>query len=681
VNRLREASSPYLRQHAGNPVDWYPWGQEAFARAAQEDKPLFVSIGYAACHWCHVMAHESFEDPEVAARLAEGFVSVKVDREERPDVDALYMAAVQAMTGAGGWPMTVFCTPDGRPFFAGTYFPPEDRHGLPSFRHVLDAVSEAWTRRRDEVEAQASALTEAVRLEARAVDRLAPVPAAQRPGWEALSGAALAELARRFDARWGGFGPAPKFPRAAFVELCLRRDLRDARVADGLSPLAMATTTLDAMAAGGIYDHLEGGFARYSTDARWRVPHFEKMLTDQALLVPAYLHAWLETRRPTYLQVVRETVEFVLGSLSTPDGGFCCSLDADAAGVEGGHATWTPEEVRVAVARHASGGRQERLALADELCRWWGVTEDGDLEGRSVLHRPPGSGLARTPELEAGRLAMLEARRRRPQPARDDKVLTEWHAMFTAALAEAAWACRDRTWARRAVAAGEHLFACNRREDGRWLRASASTVPAFAADHAAVIRCATWLATLTGDRRWTTRAEEVADALLDLFWDDGNGGVLTAGRDGEPLVARAKEVVDGALPSANAAAAGALLRLGALTGCRRWRDAGEEIVELALPLLVDQPLATADMLGAAAFVERGAQVVVVGSDPALVETLRDRWLPDAVAAWGSPGTGPLWEGRQAGAAYVCRGFVCDRPARDAATLAAQLDHLVGADHR
>ena len=685
VNRLREASSPYLRQHADNPVDWYPWGDDAFARARDEDKPLFVSIGYAACHWCHVMAHESFEDPTIAELLADAFVSVKVDREERPDLDALYMAAVQAMTGSGGWPMSVFCTPDGRPFFAGTYFPPTDRRGLPSFRRVLEAVADAWRTRRAEVDAQASSLAHALERETRVVDRLVPLAAHERPGLDELSRRAVAELADRFDPAWGGFGPAPKFPRAAFVDLCLRapraheHEHEHEQRPDRVDPLLMATTTLDAMAAGGIHDHLEGGFARYSTDARWLVPHFEKMLTDQAQLARAYLHAWQVTGSPTYLQVVRETVEFVTSQLSTAEGGFCSSLDADAAGVEGGHATWTPAEIRAALAAERSprGACSDGDAadLAAQVCDWWGVTELGDLEGRSVLHRPLGAGLARPPEVEAARGALLAARCRRPQPARDDKVLTEWHAMFTAALAEAAWACAQDDWGRRALAAGDFLFARNRRADGRWLRSADSGVPAFAGDYAWVVECATWLATLSGDSRWIGRAEEAADGLLTLFWDEELGGLFTTGRDAEVLVARPKDFVDGALPSANAAAAIALLRLGAFTGNARWSDAGARIVELALPLAADQPLAVADMLSALALSERAAQVVVVGDRPELLHEVRRRWLPDAVVAWGAPDAGPLWQGRASGAAYVCRDFVCERPARDPATLRAQLERL------
>ncbi len=394
VNRLADETSPYLRQHADNPVDWYPWGAEALERARVEDKPLFVSIGYASCHWCHVMAHESFEDPEVAAELARSFISVKVDREERPDLDAVYMAATQAVTGAGGWPMSVFCTPDGRPFFAGTYFPPDDRHGMPSFRRVVDSLAGAFAERRTEVEEQANVLAEAVAKDVDLPDRLdragLGVPGAEGAGsrWGSFGevlGDLTADLAQRFDPDWGGFGPAPKFPRPTYVELCLRQYVGTGDP----GALAMATTTLDAMARGGIYDHLAGGFARYSTDNQWLVPHFEKMLTDQAQLARAYLHAWQVTDDPEYLQVLTETLDYVTETLGAPGGGLFSSEDADAAGVEGGHATFTPTQVAEAL---AAAGRAD---LLDATLEWYGVTEAGNWESTTVLRRPLGAPLAR----------------------------------------------------------------------------------------------------------------------------------------------------------------------------------------------------------------------------------------------------------------------------------------------
>jgi uncharacterized protein len=676
MNRLADASSPYLRQHADNPVDWYPWGDEAFERARVEDKPLFVSIGYASCHWCHVMAHESFEDSATAADLSRSFISVKVDREERPDVDAVYMTAVQTTTGSGGWPMSVFCTPDGRPFFAGTYFPPSDRHGMPSFRRVVGAVAEAWRDRRAEVEAQADSLVEAVARDASFADRLAlsRIEPPSRPRWQVALREVTDELARRFDATWGGFGPAPKFPRPTLVDVCLRHHL----LTGDAGSLAMATTTLDAMAAGGLYDHLEGGFARYSTDRRWLVPHFEKMLTDQALLVRSYLHAWQVTGSPAYLQVVTETVDYVREDLRAPSGGLCSSVDADAAGVEGGHATWTPADVVDAL--RAAGLEH----LAPTVCEWYGVTEEGNWEGRTILHRPVGAQLARPDDIEVARRALLAARRARPQPARDDKVLTEWNAMFAAALAEAAAACARTSWARRAEEIGELLFERNRRADGRWLRVrgtGSGDVPAFAPDYAWLIECCTRLGELTGRASWTERAEGVAASLLDLFWDDAVGGLYTSGHDAERLIVRSKELLDGAVPSATSQGAQALLRLSALTGEDRWRRAGERLVELAAPLLEQQPLAVADVVPAVALLERGTEIVVTGERADLLDVVRRHWLPEAVVAWGEPTHSPLWAGKVPGAAHVCHHYVCRQPARDAVTLDEQLSTLTSSSPR
>ncbi|MGO9456838.1 MAG: thioredoxin domain-containing protein [Acidimicrobiales bacterium] len=664
MNRLAAETSPYLRQHADNPVDWLPWGPEAFEQARRQDKPVFVSIGYASCHWCHVMAHESFADPAVADDLSRWFVSVKVDREERPDVDAVYMAAVVAMSGSGGWPMSVFCTPDGRPFFAGTYFPPTDRAGMPSFRRLLAALADAWSTRRDEVEAQADALLQAAAGELDLADRLA---AARPPGEEgrwpepgAVLGRAVAELAEKFDPEWGGFGPAPKFPRPTYVELCLRHQRGGDPVA-----LAMATTTLDAMAAGGIYDHLAGGFARYSTDRRWLVPHFEKMLTDQALLARGYLHAWQVTGRADYRQVVAETLGYVLSDLSGKGGGLCSSEDADADGVEGGHATFTPAQVGEALAGHPD--------LLGPALDWYGVTEAGNWEGTTVLSRPPGAPLARPPEVESARRLLLEARRRRPRPARDDKVVCEWNAMAAAVVAEAAGAMDDAGWAGRAEEVGDLLFTAGRLADGRWARTVGGHQPAFAADYAWLLECCTRLAELSGRAQWTSRGAEVADALLDRFFDSADGGVFTTGRDGERLVVRPKELLDGATPSANSVAASALARLGALTGDDRYRLAAERIVRLAGPLLADHPTAVADLVGAASMLDAPSEVVVAGHRPDLLSEVRRRWLPDAVVAWGEPTSSPLWEGRAPGAAYVCHRYACRAPAADPATLSAQLD--------
>ncbi len=441
MNHLGDETSPYLRQHAENPVEWFPWGDEALRRAREEDKPIFLSIGYASCHWCHVMAHESFEDPATASDLAKWFVSVKVDREERPDLDAVYMAATQALTGSGGWPMSVFCTPDGRPFYAGTYFPPVERHGMPAFRRVLQALGEAWVDERDQVLAQADALADAVRKEMRLAESLGEaeevtrldsdgliVPGAVEPvDADALVGQVVNGLAAGFDPQWGGFGPAPKFPRPTLIELCLRQAGRTTG-SEADQARHMAVRTLDAMAAGGIYDHLVGGFCRYSTDARWLVPHFEKMLTDQALLARAYLHVWQLTGRSAYLQVVTETLDFVLRDLSTPEGALYSSFDADAGGVEGAHATFTLDELRALL--------PDRLVTV--AAEWYGISAHGNWEGRSIPVRELGAPLERPDDVEEARRILAAARAQRVQPARDEKVLTEWNAMAAATLAEVA---------------------------------------------------------------------------------------------------------------------------------------------------------------------------------------------------------------------------------------------------
>ncbi|MBW8827684.1 MAG: thioredoxin domain-containing protein, partial [Acidobacteria bacterium] len=412
MNRLADESSPYLRQHRDNPVDWYPWGDDAFAEARRRDVPVLLSVGYSACHWCHVMAHESFEDPSAAAVMNDLFVNIKVDREERPDVDAIYMEAVQQLTGSGGWPMTVWLDHDARPFHAGTYFPPVPRHGMPAFVEVCRAVDEAWRERRGALLEQAGGLTDAIRRGA-SIGGGGAVP----PRDAVVGGARL--LLAQHDDDWGGFGRAPKFPQTMSLELLLRAH---AQVGDaGL--LAAVRRSLDAMAAGGIYDHLGGGFARYATDHRWLVPHFEKMLYDQALLVRAFLHGWQVTGDDRYRQVVEETVGYVLRDLRSPGGGLCSAEDADSEGVEGKFYVWSFDEV------HELGG--------DAAVDWYGVTGAGNFEGANILSRPVGGELIRPPEVERARQAMFDRRERRVRPGLDDKVLTEWNALFLSALAEA----------------------------------------------------------------------------------------------------------------------------------------------------------------------------------------------------------------------------------------------------
>jgi hypothetical protein len=676
VNHLAEETSPYLRQHADNPVEWYPWGVEALRRAQEEDKPLFVSIGYASCHWCHVMAHESFEDPATAADLATWFVSVKVDREERPDIDAVYMAATQALTGSGGWPMSVFCTPDGRPFYAGTYYPPDDRHGVPSFRRVVRALGEAWTTERPKVIEQADALVGAVRKELRLAETLLGETDGAPDGLGVLDPDALTQqvvvgLAQGFDPEWGGFGPAPKFPRPSLIELCLRHARSAGTRPDELPARHMAHRTLDAMAAGGIYDHVGGGFCRYATDAHWLVPHFEKMLTDQALLARAYLHAWQDGGRTDYLDVARETLDFVLRDLSTPEGALYSSFDADAGGVEGSHATFTLDELRQILPP----------ALVEPAAEWYGITAAGNWEGRSIPVRPVGAPLARPPEIEEARVLLAAARATRVQPARDEKILTEWNAMAAATLAEFAAMTGEPAYGQRAEEIGAFLFASSY-EDGRLMRSwqgGRARHLAVATDHAWLAEACVRLSEWTGRAIWRERARRVAADLCTLFFDDEDGGFFTTGRDAEALVVRPKEFLDGAVPAANSVAVAALLRVQALADDPPLDDAVGRTLDLARPLLERHPAALADLVAALPMWHARNEIVVTGSRPDLLAEVRRHWLPAAVVAWGEPDGGPLFEGRPAepGLAYVCEARACQTPAADVTTLAGQLESLAG----
>ncbi len=656
-NRLAGESSPYLRQHADNPVDWYPWGEEAFARARAEDRPIVLSIGYSACHWCHVMAHESFEDPEVAAVMNAGFVCIKVDREERPDVDAIYMEATMAMTGSGGWPMTVFLTPDRRPFFAGTYFPKTGGFGRPGFLDLLAAVQDAWASRRHELDEQADQLTEAVR--ARSAVDVAARGSDVGIGPDIVRRTAETLLAAH-DAEWGGFGRAPKFPMTTNVELLLRAHAhtRDDRL------LRAVVTTLDAMASGGIYDHLGGGFARYSVDAFWMVPHFEKMLYDNALIPRVYVHAWQVTGEDRFRQVVEETVGYVLRDLGRPDGGVYSAEDADSEGEEGRFYVWRPEEIR------AVG--------ADAAIEWYGVTPAGNFEGSNILHRPVRGDLLRPPAVEEARRLLFEARRTRVRPGLDDKVVTEWNAMFAATMAEAGAALGHDVWVDAAVRTAEFLLERLRRPDGRWLRAWHSEVGArhlaYAVDHAHLIDAFTRLAEATGVARWIDEARTTADAMLELFWDDDEGGLFTTGSDAEALLVRSKDVYDGATPSANSVAALALARLGAITGHQPYTDAAHAVLRLLHGHLAHQPTAVTLAVATADLVVSGTtEIVVSGERPDLVDAVHGRYLPNAVLAWGEPFASPLWEGRDRPAAYVCRAFVCGMPASSVDELVEQLD--------
>jgi uncharacterized protein len=657
MNRLAAETSPYLRQHRDNPVDWYPWGDEAFDRAKAEDRPILLSVGYSACHWCHVMAHESFEDDATAAVMNELFVSIKVDREERPDVDAIYMEAVQAITGSGGWPMTVFLTPEGRPFFGGTYFP------RASFVDLLRQVDSVWHDRRSELEGQAGQLADVIRRgarldhDARQSDGAAISPALLQGGYQALRAA--------YDPEWGGFGRAPKFPQPTTIELVLRAHAHNGSA----DTLEVVTTTLDAMASGGMYDHLGGGFARYSTDRVWLVPHFEKMLYDNALLTRVYLHAWQVTGAARYLQVVEETLSYLLRPpIRSEAGGIHSAEDADSEGVEGRFYVWSEAEVR-----SAGGGA---------ACDWYGVTAAGNWEGANILHRPVRGDLVRPAEVSEARGRMLAVRDRRVRPGLDDKVITEWNAMAMAALAEAGGAAGRADWLAAAVEIATFLDSSLRRPaDGRWLRSwqggRAGRNLAYAVDHAWLVEGYTRLAEATGQATWLAAARGAADDLLRLFWDDEEGGLFTTGHDAERLIVRSKDTYDGATPSANSVAAVALLRLSALTGSAGYRDAADRILMLMEPTLTRQPTAGTNFLAAVDLLVSGmTEVAVTGDRHDLVAAVQGRYLPGTVLAWGEPYDSPLWEGRAgpdaAGKAFVCRNYACLAPVTEATALLAQL---------
>jgi uncharacterized protein len=667
-NRLASESSPYLRQHADNPVDWYPWGDEAFSLARASDRPVLLSVGYSACHWCHVMAHESFEDPATATVMNRLFVSIKVDREERPDVDDIYMQAVMAMSGSGGWPMTVFLAPDGRPFFGGTYFPKAPGHGRPGFVQLLEAIDEAWRQRRDELLTQADQLVETIR------ERTAVIAPPDDVGISAdtLDGGYQA-LAVAFDPVWGGFGRAPKFPTTSNLDLLLRAYAHNG--APGT--LAMVTTSLDAMASGGIYDHLGGGFARYSTDREWLVPHFEKMLYDNALILRPFLAAWQLTGRLEHRQVIEETVAYVHRDLTGPEGGVYSAEDADSEGVEGKFYVWTPGEIAAVVGSSRDDASEEEAAAAAEVCTWYGVTEAGNFEGANILHRPVRGELRRPPAVESARTALMQARMTRVRPGLDDKVITEWNAMWIATLAPCAAALGRADWLESATRTADFLCAMLRRPDGRWLRCwqrdGGARHLAYAVDYAHLVDAFTRLAEATGRRRWVSEATAAADGLLGLFWDDTDGGLFTTGADAEHLLVRGKDVYDGATPSANSVAAVALLRLGAVTGSARYTDAAQTILRLLHAYLTQAPMSVTVALAAADLVVSGiTEIVVAGDRTDLVAQVVSRYLPNAVLAWGEPFDSPLWEGRAEPAAYVCRDYTCGLPARTATDLAAQL---------
>ncbi|MFD7987436.1 thioredoxin domain-containing protein [Kitasatospora indigofera] len=681
-NRLADATSPYLLQHADNPVDWWPWGPEAFEEARRRGVPVLLSVGYAACHWCHVMAHESFEDEKTAEYANEHFVAVKVDREERPDVDAVYMEAVQAATGQGGWPMTVFLTPDKDPFYFGTYFPPEPRHGMPGFRQVLEGVDAAWRERRDEVGEVAA------RIRADLAERAAVYTVGSgvhQPPGEADLHQALAGLSRSFDAARGGFGGAPKFPPSMAVEFLLRHHARTgSEVA-----LEMAARTCEAMARGGIHDQLGGGFARYSVDAGWVVPHFEKMLYDNALLLRTYLHLWRSTGDDLARRVALGTADFLLRELRTPEGGFASALDADSLdpatgkSVEGAYYAWTPGQLAEVLGA-------EDGATAAEL---FAVTPEGTFEhGTSVLQLPADP--ADPAAYERIRAGLFAARSRRPAPARDDKVVAAWNGLAIAALAEAGALLERPDLVTAAEAAADLLIEVHLLPDGRLLRTSRDgrgngRNAGVLEDYADTAEGFLALFAVTGDSAWLDLAGVLLDTVLTHFADPASGALYDTADDAEELIRRPQDPTDNATPSGWTAAANALLTYAAYTGSETHRTAAGRALAIVGALASRAPRFIGWGLAAAeAWTDGPREVAVVGpaGDPATALLHRTALLataPGAVVALGGPGPAdvPLLADRPlvggAPAAYVCRHFTCDAPTTDAAVLAERLGVRAG----
>jgi uncharacterized protein len=619
MNRLAQETSPYLLQHADNPVDWHPWGDEALARARDEDRPILLSIGYSACHWCHVMEHESFEDATTAELMNERFVNVKVDREERPDLDAVYMDAVVALTGQGGWPMTVFLTPAGEPFFGGTYYPPEPRHGLPSFRQILVAVSDAYRERREDVVHQAAALVESL-------GRSAEQEPSREPLTSGLLAEAVAGMRRSFDPRWGGFGRAPKFPPASVLEFLLRR-----------GELDLVTRTLDGMAAGGMYDLLGGGFHRYSVDERWLVPHFEKMLYDNAQLASTYLHAWLVTGEGRYRWVSEETLDYVLRELALPEGGFASAQDADTDGVEGLTFTWTEEE----------GAPAEALEPFEH--------------GRSILRG----------ELdEETRRRLFAIREQRPKPARDDKAVASWNGLLLAALAEAGKRLDRADYLDAAIRLGEFLLGPLSGPDGRLRRtfnAGRAKGTGYLDDYADVAHGLYELHVATGDLRWLAESRRLALLAVELFADEERGGFYLSTSDGERLVTRTKSLDDNPSPSGNSMLAFVLIRLARLWGDDELERRAVSVFRLVAPFVGRAPTAFGWALcGLDVHLSPPHEIAVIGSpeDDVARRTLAE-WDPRAVVAFGPSDDVPLLAGKGPvdgkPAAYVCERFACQAP--------------------
>ena len=689
ANRLVQETSPYLLQHAHNPVNWFPWGAEALDFSRKEEKPIFLSIGYSACHWCHVMEHESFESDTIAAVMNEHFICVKVDREERPDLDQIYMQAVQIMTGRGGWPMSVFLTPDLQPFYGGTYWPPTSRMGMPGFDQILHAVQDAWMNRRPQAVAQALELTSYLQhseLEPGDGEEVRPLNV------DLLQGAGR-QLQKAFDPRNGGFGSAPKFPHPMDLRVLLRVWRREGNE----SFRQMATHTLDKMADGGIYDLLGGGFHRYSVDERWLVPHFEKMLYDNALLASAYTEAFVATGNSEYARVTRETCDYVLRELTHPDGGFYSTEDADSEGHEGKFYVWSKDEIVEILGADA----------AEMFCYVFDVTDGGNFEGQNILNLPKSiEQCAKLHQLEADDLRrqfaedkrkLLAVRNERVHPALDDKVLVNWNALMIDALAQAAGPLQEPKYAAAAARAADFILNKMRRPDGRLLhswRNGKAKQDAFLDDYAGLVNAMVSVYEVTFDERYIDEAMQLAQMLLEHFADTKNGGFYFTANDHEELIARQKDWQDSSVPSGNSLAAMGLLRLGKLTGRGEFIDAAAKTLQAAAPLMERSPLATGQMLLALDFhLGPTPELMLLGDFAsremqAVLADLQRRYLSNKVVAARSTNATPanasanlvsLFAGKMAisppPTLYVCENFACQSPVSGPAAIAEKLDTL------
>jgi len=674
-NRLAKETSPYLLQHAGNPVDWYPWGTEALEKAKNEDKPILLSIGYAACHWCHVMAHESFEDEDIARLMNERFVNIKVDREERPDIDGIYMQAVQAMTGHGGWPMTMFLMPEGSPFYGGTYFPPDDRHGLPSFRRILESVSHAYQSNRPAVAESAEQLKqiyETNRIGARSGGALSPQ----------MLEITYRSLAHRYDECNGGFGGAPKFPATMVLDFLLRYSKR----ANNDHALEMVATSFRKMARGGIYDHIGGGFARYAVDAIWLVPHFEKMLYDNALLVRLGAHLWQATKDDEVRRVTVETIEWLDREMTSPEGGFYSSLDADSEGHEGKFYVWSEDELDTLL------GADSRVFKS-----YYGVTSGGNFEGKSILFvgLDPAAGAARArvdeetlnAVLARARRVLYEARAKRVWPGRDEKILAAWNGLMLRGVATAARVLDGSNFRALAIRNAEFL-AHEMVRKGRVMRShkeGVTRISGFLEDHAAVALGFLAVYDLTFDERWVILAREIADVMIEWFWDERVGAFFDTAKDGEQLITRPRDVTDNATPSGTSLAIDLLQQLSELQHDAEYRRRAAFILETLAEPMTRYPTAFGHLLGCADMEINGAiEVAIVGDTraagfKALERAVAEQYVPSLVLAGGLTGNSSpvkLLDERSLldakPTAYVCRGYTCDKPVTEAASLSDQL---------